>query len=190
MKTVIIDYNAGNTQSVIYALQRLGIQPVLSADAETIAGADRVIFPGVGAAAFAMNELKKRNLDSVIPSLTNPVLGICLGMQIMCNYSEEGDTKCLGIFDLQVFKFRNQTIKVPHMGWNITKSTQAELNDEYFYFVHSFYAPIGPNTLATCDYGEPFSAALQKNNFTGVQFHPEKSAVAGERLLKWFLEGN
>jgi imidazole glycerol-phosphate synthase subunit HisH len=162
VRTVIIDYNAGNTQSVIYALQRLGVQPELSSDAETIAAADRVIFPGVGAAAFAMNELKIRNLDSVIPALTNPVLGICLGMQIMCKHSEEGDTECLGIFDLPVVKFNAQNIKVPHMGWNITKSPQTELNDHHFYFVHSFYAPLGPNTLATCEYGETFSAALQK----------------------------
>lgn len=187
MNIVIIDYNAGNTQSVIYALQRLGIEPVVSADAELIRSADRVIFPGVGAAAFAMDELRKRGLDSVIPTLKNPFLGICLGMQIMCTHSEEGNTPCLGIFDVPVVRFSNPEFKVPHMGWNRTESDIYKFENQYFYYVHSYIAPVCNHTIATCNYGVTFSAALRKDNFTGVQFHPEKSAEAGEKLLKEFV---
>ena len=189
MKTVIIDYNAGNTQSVIYALQRLGIEPLLTDNAELIGAADRVIFPGVGAAAFAMTELQKRGLDTLIPHLTNPFLGICLGMQIMCTHSEEGNTPCLGIFDVPVVRFSNEACKVPHMGWNLTQSGSDMYDNQHFYYVHSYFAPVCNQTIATCQYGIPFSAALQKANFTGVQFHPEKSADAGERLLAKFLAG-
>ena len=194
MKAVIIDYNAGNIRSVENALKRLGVASVITADEQLIRNADKVIFPGVGEAATTMSFLKERGLDLLIKSLAQPVLGICLGMQLMCRYSEEGDTQCLGIFDAEVKRFVNQRHedKVPHMGWNTLYNMKGELlkglpADPYVYFVHSYYVPVGDYTVATTDYIQPFSAAMQKDNFYATQFHPEKSGSIGERILKNFL---
>ncbi len=194
MKVVIIDYNAGNIRSVENALKRLGIESVITADEQLIRAADKVIFPGVGEAATTMNFFKERGLDLLIKSLTQPVLGICLGMQLMCRYSEEGDTQCLGIFDAEVKRFVNQRHedKVPHMGWNTLYNISGELlrglsSNPYVYFVHSYYVPVGDYTVATTDYIQPFSAAIQKDNFYATQFHPEKSGTIGEQILKNFL---
>jgi glutamine amidotransferase len=192
MKIVIIDYGAGNIQSIMFAIQRLGYEAVLSHDIEEIKSADKVIFPGVGEASSAMKKLKASGMDTLIPQLEQPVLGICLGMQLMCNYSEEGNTKGLGIFDVNVLKFSN-SVKVPQIGWNIVSNLKTDLFDnikekEYMYTVHSFYVPICVETIATTDYELLYSSALHKNNFYGVQFHPEKSSSAGEQLLKNFLE--
>jgi imidazole glycerol-phosphate synthase subunit HisH len=187
----IIQYNAGNTRSVQNALNRLQCESIITDDATLIRSADKVIFPGVGEASTAMRYLRERGLDSVITSLTQPFLGICLGMQLMCNHSEENDTDCLGIFDTEVKLFPATGI-VPHIGWNNLASLKGPLvqhlgeNDD-MYFVHSYYAAVCHETIAQCDYLLPFSAAMQKNNFYGVQFHPEKSAQAGEQLLKNFL---
>lgn len=194
MKTVIIKYNAGNTQSVIYALERLGITPVLTNDFSEIKTADKVIFPGVGEASSTMRHLKELGLDQVIPGLKQPVLGVCLGMQLMCGHSEEGDTSCLGIFDVPVRKFSpSGGVKVPHMGWNELTSTDSHwisngLPDKHMYFVHSYYVPVIKETVATCDYLLPFSAALEKDNFYATQFHPEKSGRQGEQIIKNFIE--
>jgi glutamine amidotransferase len=192
VKVVLIDYGAGNTQSVRFALQRLGIEPVLTDDAATIQSADKVIFPGVGHAKAAMDVLNEKNLSVVIPQLKQPVLGICLGMQLMCKHSEEGDTKCLGIFKPTVTLFKPE-LKVPHTGWNtVTGNSFINPNsklttDPWFYFVHSYYVPVFESTALQCNYVNPFSAAIQRDNFYGVQFHPEKSGEAGEQLLKNFL---
>ncbi len=192
MKIVIIDYGAGNIQSIMFAIQRLGYVAVLSHDIEEIKSADKVIFPGVGEASSAMKKLKASGMDTLIPQLQQPVLGICLGMQLMCNYSEEGKTKGLGIFDVNVLKFSNN-VKVPQIGWNVVSNLKTNLFDkiqekEYMYTVHSFYVPICMETIATTDYELLYSSALHKNNFYGVQFHPEKSSSAGEQVLKNFLE--
>lgn len=192
MKIAIIKYNAGNVQSVQFALQRLGIDAVVTDQPEEIQQADRVIFPGVGEASSTMQYLRFKKLDEIIINLKQPVLGICLGMQLMCQYSEENDTKCLGIFEEDVKKFTSTNkLKVPHMGWNQLQGSQdwlpTTLNEEYFYFVHSYYVPVNRNTSATAAYGTPFSAAMRKDNFYAVQFHPEKSAEAGELILKKFL---
>ncbi len=175
MKIVIIKYNAGNIQSVLFALERLSIQATVTDDSELIKAADKVIFPGVGEASSAMKYLKERKLDELIKSLTQSVLGICLGMQLMCERSEENDTKCLGIFKTGVKKF-NGPLKVPHVGWN-----------DNYYFVHSYYAEICEDTTGVTEYGIAFSSSLKKNNFYGVQFHPEKSGKDGEQILKNFL---
>jgi glutamine amidotransferase len=192
---VIIKYNAGNIQSVLYALERIGVNAVVSDDHETIRSADRVIFPGVGEASSAMNYLKERELDKVITNLTQPVLGICLGMQLMCTHTEENDTDCLGIFDEDVILFRphGRNEKVPQIGWNNIFHLRTHLFDgiheqSYIYSVHSYYASAGAHTIATADYIHEYSAALNRNNFYGVQFHPEKSAETGERILKNFLD--
>lgn len=193
MKVVVIDYGAGNIQSVFFALRRLDVQPILSANHEIISTADKVIFPGVGEASSAMKRLKKDGLDLLIPQLKQPLLGICLGMQLLCESSEENNTPALGVFPLKVKRFTNIHLKVPQMGWNDIKikSTNPILSDltesEFVYFVHSYYAEIGSHTIATCNYGIEFSAALAKNNFYAVQFHPEKSALAGEKILNSFL---
>ncbi len=201
MKIVIIDYKAGNIRSVDFALQRLGINAVVSADKEILRSADKIIFPGVGHAESAMQQLKNADLDTFIPTLKQPVLGICLGMQLLCSHTEEGNTKGLGIFDVNVKEFKptNSADKVPHMGWNATQDLKGELFDSslfnqvnnpsqaQFYFVHTYYAELCKDTVATCDYILPFSAALQKDNFYAAQFHPEKSADAGEELLRNFL---
>jgi glutamine amidotransferase len=191
MKLVIIDYGAGNIQSIRFAFGRLGYEAVLSDDAGEIEAADKVIFPGVGEASSAMAKLKASGLHVLIPELKQPVLGICLGMQLMCRYSEEGDTRGLGIFDLDVKKF-GSGVKVPQIGWNQISSLQTGLfsgipEKAYIYLVHSFYAPLGPETIAKSDYGITYSAALRKDNFYGVQFHPEKSSTVGEAILKNFL---
>ena len=195
MTVAIIKYNAGNTRSVIFALERLGIVPLVTDDIEEIQSADKVIFPGVGEASTAMQYLKERNLDSIIKNLTQPVLGICLGMQLLCKHSEENNTDCLGIFDCNVhrFSFPDKELKVPHVGWNKIENTLkpvfSDINLEpYCYFVHSYYAGLCEETTAETSYGITFSAALQKNNFYGVQFHPEKSAGIGEQILKNFLK--
>jgi imidazole glycerol-phosphate synthase subunit HisH len=187
----IVQYNAGNIRSVCFALERLGVVPVLTDDPEVLRSADKVIFPGVGEASSAMQYLRDRNLDSVIRSLTQPVLGICLGMQLMCAYSEEGNTDCLGIFDQRVLAFRG-TEKVPQMGWNQIYDLKTPVfegvnESENVYFVHGYYAEKGDHTIATCDYILPYSAALQKDNFYGMQFHPEKSGAIGAQMLHNFI---
>ncbi|MFS4468364.1 imidazole glycerol phosphate synthase subunit HisH [Maribacter sp. 2210JD10-5] len=187
---VIIDYGAGNIQSIKFAIQRLGHEAVLSRDPDEIRKADKVIFPGVGEASSAMQKLEDSGLDEIIPELKQPVLGICLGMQLMCNSSEEGATKGLGIFDVDVVKFSKQ-VKVPQIGWNKIENLKSALFDniaeDYIYLVHSFYAPKCNETIATCFYDLEYSAALQKDNFYGTQFHPEKSGEVGERILRNFL---
>ena len=193
MDVAIIQYNAGNLQSVKYALGRLGITPTVSDDPEVIRKADRVIFPGVGEASTAMRYLQNAGLDAVIPSLTQPFLGICLGLQLMCKHSEENDTPCLGVFDANVRKFEPK-LKVPHMGWNnISYPTDHPLFKglppaTYVYFVHSYYAEVNNQTLATSDYITPFSAAMQHDNFLAIQAHPEKSGDEGMQILKNFME--
>ncbi|PPK94395.1 glutamine amidotransferase [Nonlabens xylanidelens] len=194
----IVKYNAGNIGSVTNALNRLGIENKVTDDPEELKAADKVIFPGVGEAGTAMNYLRERGLDQVIRELKQPVLGICLGMQLMCSHSEEGDTECLGIFDTTVKKFpATEGMKVPHMGWN---SLNTEVVDQQssilqglqpaadVYYVHSYYAEVCENTVAACDYILPFSSVLQKDNFYATQFHPEKSAGIGEQILKNFIE--
>ena len=197
MKIAIIKYNAGNIRSVDFALQRLGISAMITADPDEIRSADRVIFPGVGEASTTMSYLRQHKLDTLICDLRQPVLGICLGLQLMCAHSEEGDTECLGIFPEMVRKFVPQpedstSFKVPHMGWNSVSGLKTSLfnhisEEEYFYFVHSYYATTGADTVATCDYLVPFSAALQRNNFYATQFHPEKSGKTGARILENFI---
>jgi len=188
----IIQYNAGNVQSVQYALQRLGIESIVTDDEALIQDAEKVIFPGVGHAAPAMKYLRERQLDNLIVSLKQPVLGICLGLQLMCNHSEEGDTECLGIFNEQVKLFESETLKVPQIGWNNIYDYKSVLfnnlaENDYVYAVHSYYAALGNETIATTDYVLPYSAALQKDNFYAVQFHPEKSGLVGETILKNFI---
>jgi len=192
MKLVIIKYNAGNVQSVNYALQRLNISATLTDDADEILSADKIIFPGVGAAAPAMNYLKEKNLDALIKNIKQPFFGVCLGMQLLCNYSEEGDTKCLGVFNQNVKRFTGNE-KIPQMGWNNIYDLKSPLfkdvdENAYMYFVHSYYAELSENTIAKTMYTTEYSAALQKNNFYAVQFHPEKSSSAGEKVLKNFIE--
>ncbi len=188
---VIINYGAGNIQSIKFALKRLGVEAILTDNETEIRNADKVIFPGVGEASSAMQKLKASGLDKVIPTLKQPVLGICLGMQLLCNSSEEGNTKGLGIFDVAVVRFSNQ-VKVPQIGWNQIANLKSELfknisENEFMYLVHSYYAPLCAETIATSEYGIQYSSALQKGNFYGVQFHPEKSSTAGEQILKNFL---
>jgi len=193
-KIVIINYGAGNIQSIQFALKRLGFDGILSNNPNEIISADKVIFPGVGEASSAMAKLSESGLDKIISNLKQPVLGICLGMQLMCNFSEEGNTKGLGIFDVDVLKFTNM-VKVPQMGWNTIYNLKSDLfqgitENEYMYLVHSFYAPICSETIAVTNYEMEYSSALQKNNFYGVQFHPEKSGKTGEQILANFLNLN
>jgi len=192
MNIAIVKYNAGNVQSVIYALNRLGLEPLLSDDAETLRKADKVIFPGVGEASSAMRYLRSSGLDRVICSLEQPVLGICLGMQLLCKHSEEGDTDCLGIFDETVTRFRGPE-KIPQIGWNTVSDLKGPLftnitEHSYMYFVHGYYVPQNRFSIAEAHYMLRYSAALQKDNFYAVQFHPEKSTNTGEQLIKNFIE--
>ena len=192
MKLVIIDYGAGNIKSIQFAFKRLGYDAILSNNPAEIKAADKVIFPGVGEASSAMGMLKSSGLDVLIPTLTQPVLGICLGMQLMCKSSEEGNTEGLGIFDVAVKRFDN-SVKVPQMGWNTIADLKSDLfkdvkNQEFMYSVHSFYAENCKESIATTTYSIDFASALQHNNFYGVQFHPEKSSTAGEQILKNFIQ--
>ena len=195
MKVAVVKYNAGNIRSVDYALKRLGVEAVITADKEELQSADKVIFPGVGEAETTMNHLKATGLDKLIKNLRQPVFGICLGMQLMCRYSEEGEVDCLNIFDVDVKRFvpQKHEDKVPHMGWNTIGKTNSKLfegftEEEFVYFVHSFYVPVNEYTAAVTDYIQPFSAALHKDNYYATQFHPEKSGGVGERILRNFLE--
>lgn len=198
MNIVIIKYNAGNIESVNNALQRLGVNAEITGDHEKIKAADKVIFPGVGEASTTMAYLKKEGLDKLIPELKQPVLGICLGLQLMCSHTEEGDTPCLGIFDEQVKRFIPEpgmefVTKVPHMGWNTITDLKSEIFDpslenQFVYFVHSYYAAVGEHTAAVCNYINPFSAALHRDNFYATQFHPEKSGTVGAKILENFLK--
>ena len=197
MKIAIIKYNAGNIESVNNALNRLGVKAEITADPHKIRNADKVIFPGVGEASTTMEYLHKHELDKLIISLKQPVLGICLGLQLMCSHSEENDTNCLGIFDEKVLRFipkpgEEFITKVPHMGWNAITNLKSsifseEIENQYVYFVHSYFAGLGEHTIATCDYINPFSAALQKDNFYATQFHPEKSGTVGAKILENFI---
>jgi len=200
MKLAVIKYNAGNVQSVTYALNRLGIEPVLTDNPEEILSADKVIFPGVGEASTAMNFLKEKGLDLLIPQIKQPTLGVCLGLQLMCKHSEENDTDCLGIFDIQVKRFEQQKLdtnglvfKVPQMGWNGIYDLETNLykglkENSYVYYVHSYYAELSSYTIAKTDYVNTFSASLHKDNFYAAQFHPEKSGDIGAQILKNFIE--
>jgi len=193
MKVAIIKYNAGNIRSVDHALKRVGVEALITDDPETILKADRVIFPGVGEATSTMAYLKERELDTLLKGLSCPVLGICLGQQLMCSWSEEGDTPCIGIFDQPVRHFPTDGLKVPHMGWNSLDRVNgelipSELSGSYVYFVHSYYVPVCEDTAAETSYMLPFSAAMQRDNFYATQFHPEKSGGPGELILKQFLK--
>ena len=194
MQVAVVKYNAGNIYSVMNALKRLGVETLLTDDAQQLRQADRVLFPGQGEASGAMAYLREHGLDEVICSLTQPVLGICIGQQLLCRHSEEGDVDCLGIFDADVKRFSptRHEDKVPCMGWNKIYDTKSELmagvEGQFVYFVHSFYVPSCPETIATADYIQPYSAALHKDNFYATQFHPEKSGSVGERIIRNFLE--
>ena len=198
MKLAIIKYNAGNIRSVLFALDRIGVEAQVTDDIEEITSADKVIFPGVGEASTAMQYLRERKLDQVIKDLTQPVLGVCLGMQLMCRHSDENDTTCLGIFDEEVKKFDSPSIsqfKVPQIGWNNIYDLKTPLfasveDGSFCYFVHGYYAALGEHTIASTNYIKPYSSGLHKNNFYGVQFHPEKSAKAGQQILQNFISGD
>ncbi len=193
MKIALVKYNAGNVESVKNALNRLNIEPILTDDADVLSSADKIIFPGVGEASSAMKYLQTRNLDSVIKSLTQPVLGICLGMQLLCEFSDENDTDCLGLLPYRVRKFESKTLKIPQTGWNNIFDLKSDLfkginENSFVYFVHSFYVEPGAETIATCGYGVNFSAAVNHKNFYAVQFHAEKSGAVGAKILENFLK--
>ncbi|MFM6938852.1 MAG: imidazole glycerol phosphate synthase subunit HisH [Aquirufa sp.] len=193
MEIAIIKYNAGNVQSVMYALDRIGMKYQWTDDEKVIRSADKVIFPGVGEASTAMAYLREKGLDQLIPSLKQPVLATCIGMQLLCRDSEENNTSCMGVFDVPVKRFISSDLKIPHVGWNSIQANGENVlmeglkKEEYVYFVHSFYAPINPYTTATCDYAQPFSAMLQKDNFYAAQFHAEISGMAGQKIIQNFL---
>lgn len=201
MKVAVVRYNAGNIRSVINALRRIGVEPVVTDDAAELASADRVIFPGQGEAANTMAYLRESGLGEVIRGLKQPVLGICIGMQLMCRHSAEGNTDCLGIFDTDVVRFctEDKSLKIPQMGWNTICDTRSKLFDglntgdgmfdnPYVYFIHSYYVPLNPHTIAVTDYCQPYSSALHKDNFYATQFHPEKSGEVGEKILRNFID--
>jgi glutamine amidotransferase len=194
MTVAIVKYNAGNIYSVDYALKRLGINPIITADKEILQNADKIIFPGQGEATQTMQYLKAHRLDELIVGLKQPVLGICIGMQLLCKFSEEGNVDCLGVFDVPVLKFKpeKQEDKIPHMGWNTLTNLKSNLyrglrEEEFVYFVHSYYVPVNDNTIAETNYTLNFSASMHKDNFYATQFHPEKSGAVGEVILKNFL---
>lgn len=195
MKVAIVKYNAGNIQSVVYAMHRLGVEPIITDDKEQIINADKVIFPGVGEASTTMSYLRSKGMDEWLKTLKQPFLGICIGMQLMCRHSEEGNVDCLGIFDTDVKRFQTEEAlaKIPQMGWNTIEQLHSDLfrpaqENQYVYYVHSYYAAICPQTIAVTNYLHPYSAALHKDNFYAVQFHPEKSGLVGEAILRQFLE--
>jgi glutamine amidotransferase len=193
LSVAIIKYNAGNIFSVENAMKRIGQEAVVTGNPDVIRAADKVIFPGVGEAGTTMQYLREHGLDTLIRSLKQPTLGICIGLQLLCAYSEEGDTECLGIFDERVSRFEPGAHKIPHMGWNTIRTKSSPLfaglgEETYVYYVHSYCAQLGAHTIAVTDYGQSFSAALHKDNFYALQFHPEKSAQAGEQILKNFLQ--
>lgn len=193
MKAAIVKYNGGNTASVANALVRLGVEPLITDSADVLRAADKVIFPGVGEASTAMKYLRERGLDAVIRSLTQPVLGICLGMQLMCETSEENATECLGIMPYRVRRFESETLKIPHTGWNRITQLNSPLFDgvadgKRVYFVHGYYVETGELTTAICEYGQKFSASISRDNFHAIQFHPEKSGAVGEKILRNFLQ--
>ena len=193
MDIAIIKYNAGNVQSVMYALDRIGMKYLWTDDEKAIQSADKVIFPGVGEASTAMAYLREKGLDKLIPSLKQPVLATCIGMQLLCRDSEENNTTCMGVFDVPVKRFVSADLKIPHVGWNSIQASgenvlmQGLKKEEYVYFVHSFYAPINTYTSASCNYAQPFSAMLQKDNFYAAQFHAEISGLAGQKIIQNFL---
>ena len=193
MEIAIIKYNAGNVQSVMYALDRIGMKYQWTDDEKVIQSADKVIFPGVGEASTAMAYLREKGLDQLIPSLKQPLLATCIGMQLLCKDSEENNTTCMGVFDVPVKRFVSADLKIPHVGWNSIQASGENVlmeglkKEEYVYFVHSFYAPINTYTSAICDYAQPFSAMLQKDNFYAAQFHAEISGVAGQKIIQNFL---
>ena len=193
MKIAIIKYNAGNVASVMYALDRIGMKYSWTDEEEEIRSADKVIFPGVGEASTAMAYLREKQLDRLIPTLKQPVLATCIGMQLLCKHSEENDTTCMGVFDVEIKRFQSTELKIPHVGWNSieaqgeNKLMKGLSASEYVYFVHSYYAPVNPFTTAICDYVQPFSAMLQKDNFYAAQFHAEISGLAGKNIIENFL---
>lgn len=193
MEIAIIKYNAGNVQSVMYALDRIGMKYQWTDDEAMIRSADKVIFPGVGEASTAMAYLREKGLDQIIPTLKQPVLATCIGMQLLCRDSEENNTNCMGVFDVPVKRFTSADLKIPHVGWNSIQASGENIlmeglkKEEYMYFVHSFYAPMNPYTTAICDYVQPFSAMLQKDNFYAAQFHAEISGMAGQKIIQNFL---
>ena len=193
MEIAIIKYNAGNVQSVMYALDRIGMKYQWTDDEKVIASADKVIFPGVGEASTAMAYLREKGLDQLIPKLKQPVLATCIGMQLLCRDSQENNTNCMGVFDVPVKRFVSADMKIPHVGWNSIQASGENIlmeglkKEEFVYFVHSFYAPVNPYTSATCDYAQPFSAMLQKDNFYAAQFHAEISGIVGQKIIQNFL---
>ena len=192
MNVAIVDYGVGNIKSIQHSLDRIGVNHTYTMDKEEIISAEKVVFPGVGDASYAMKQLKKQNLDKLIPNLKQPFLGICLGMQLMCNYSEEGDTSCLGIINTSVKKFNSNNNKIPQIGWNNIKNLKTDLfkgitENEFMYFVHTYFVPKSTYTISESSYGLNYSSAINKDNFYGTQFHPEKSGLIGEKIIKNFI---